>query len=86
LTHTTDEVEYKRSEGEKSYEALIPNAGSERRRFMEELAVVRASEFNIPPSKKIKRIMKAQEICEQNSIIRSHFPKSKGPSTRVDKV
>ena len=86
LTFTMKEVEYKRSVSEKAYETLIPHAGSERRRFMEELAVIRASELNLPRSKMIKRIMKAEQIREQNCIIRSHFPKSKGPTARVDKV
>ena len=81
-----EEVKYKRSQCEKAYESLIPHAGSERRRFMEELAVVRASEMNIPRSKMIKRIMKAEQIREQNSILCTHFHKSKGPSARVNKV
>jgi len=86
LTYTMEEVKYKRNECEKAYETLVPHASTERRRFMEELAVTRASEMNIPRSKMIKRIMKAEQIREQNNIIRSHFPKSKGPSARVDKV
>ena len=86
LTYTMEEIKYKQKECERSYNALIPHAPGERRRFLEELAAVKASEMNIPRSKMIKRIMRAEEIREQNTIIRSHFPKGKGLSKRVNKV
>jgi len=86
LTYTIEEIKFKQRECEKAYDALIPHAPGERRRFLEELAAVKASEMKIPRSKMIKRIMRAEQIRDQNSIIRSHFPKCKGPSQRVNKV
>ena len=86
LSYTMEEVKYKKDECERQYETLLPHAAGERRRFMEELAAANAAELNMPRSKMIKRIMRAEQIREQNNIIRSHFPKSKGPTKKVDKV
>jgi len=86
LTYTMEEVLYKRKECDKAYSNLIPHASNERRRFLEELAAANAAELNIAKEKLIKRIMKSEQIREQHAVTRRHFPKSKGPGRKVDKV
>jgi len=86
LTYSIKEVLHLKNEAERKYNELIPHASTERKRFLEELAAANAQEMRTDKLKMIKKIMTEESTREQNVIIRTSFPKSKGPSKKVDCV